>query len=122
MLDYFDIKSALIGGALSLAAGGGLYGLYIKIAGQTAMSELSAYQLLQRCVVLRVSKGAIPARKKEVDFFLNEVENESRKIAKADAVLTTIAAAGGKDAPGGMGIPLQICVQDLKSNFDGSIK
>ena len=109
MLKYFDIKSALAGGVLSLVVGGGLYGLYMKTLAPAAFSEASAYELLSKCVYLNTSKAMIPARKKEVESFLRAIEEKSPEIGKADAVTTVVVVtAGQRNFPSGMGAPLHM--------------
>jgi hypothetical protein len=123
MLDHFNIKSALVGGALGLAVGGGIYGLYMKALAPAAFSEASAYGLIGKCVELNTNKTMIPVREKEIESFLNSVEKKSPEIFKADAVVTGVAiAAGERDIPAGMGTPLRMCIQDLKKSLENAKK
>lgn len=113
------IKSALLGGALSLAVGGGVYGLYMKYLAPAAFSEVSAYELIGKCVVLNSNPTLIPSRIEEIETFLETVKLKSPEISKADAVVTAVAGtAGEKNIPIGMGGPLQMCVRDLTRNLE----
>lgn len=115
-----DLKSALFGSILSLAVGGGIYGLYLKQIAPAAFSEVSGYELLGKCVVFNSNPILIPTRLKEIESFLKDVESQFPEIAKADAVVTMVAISAGEKngIPAGMGKPLQMCIQDLEQNVE----
>ncbi|MBD1574641.1 hypothetical protein HC725_15360 [Vibrio sp. S17_S38] len=114
MLDL-DIKSMVFGGVLSLAVGGGLYGLYLKTLGPSAITQGQTYGLIQECASLLGSSNSV-----EIKQFLQKIDQRKKEINKSDATVTAIGLAAGQsydDAPG-MGKPLAMCAKELASKVE----
>jgi Na+/alanine symporter len=123
MLDFSDIKSAVLSCAITAAVGGGIYGLYFKHLAPAAFSEVSAYELVGKCFEFTLNKAMIPNRRQEIELFLKSVHQKLPEISKADAVATTMAAAAGTgNMQAGMGTPLEMCIDDLKNSLENASK
>tara|TARA_R110001599_G_scaffold71322_1_gene199191 strand:+ start:78 stop:434 length:357 start_codon:yes stop_codon:yes gene_type:complete len=112
MLDL-DLKSVAVGVVISVAAGGGLYGLYVKTAGEAGMAQANAYGLIGECATLMSSSNA-----DEIREFIARSNESLPDIQKSDAVVTAVsAAATDSTRVAGLGTPLSMCLQGLESHL-----
>ncbi|WP_319380899.1 hypothetical protein [Thiomicrorhabdus sp.] len=110
----FDIKSIGLGILLSIAVGGGLYGMYVKFWTGTISDQIYGYQEIGQCSNLLSSSNA-----DEIKNFLNSLPSKLQKLEKSDAAMTGMATlADGKLHLSGMGMPLKQCAQLLNERFE----
>jgi len=111
-LIHIDFKSMLLGGALSIAVGSGLYGLYLKKFAPPLFVQAQAYELVNECYSLLANNNAI-----KIEQFLQKVETEMSEIHKSDAVvaITNLSIGETPNRAIGMGTPLVMCIKQLES-------
>lgn len=111
-LIHIDFKSMLLGGALSIAVGSGLYGLYLKKLAPPLFVQAQAYELVNECYSLLANNNAI-----KIEQFLQKVETEMSEIHKSDAVvaITNLSIGETPNRAIGMGTPLVMCIKQLES-------
>lgn len=110
-----DLKAWIIWIAVGLAAGGGIYGTYIKLFGEAAKPQAEGYGLVSECSSLLSSNNAL-----EVQSFLNKIEDERKKLEKSDGLMVAVAAGSGKThrpQDASMGASLDICVESLRAHL-----
>lgn len=110
-----DLKSLVVGFVISAAAGGGLYGYYVKTGGEAGMAQAEAYRLLGRCTFLKSSLDA-----DEIKTFISTTNESLSDIEKSDAIVTGIAAAAnsGHARTSGFGVSLKMCLNELKDHLN----
>ncbi|WP_426619486.1 hypothetical protein ACP3TY_06060 [Pseudomonas rustica] len=110
-----DIKSLVFWGIVGTAAGGGLYGAYMKFFGKAAFTSVEAMQLLNDCTILRTDTFLNYEKARPV---LEKVEEEIPNIEKSDSVIAITAMfAGDKSLPSGFAASLRECVLDLQEKI-----
>lgn len=70
-----DIRSPILWGVLGIAAGGGLYGSYIKTMGKAAFTETQAYALYGKCMIQR-NKAALPSTHDEARALIETINKK----------------------------------------------
>jgi hypothetical protein len=112
MLDL-DLKSVAVGFVLSAAAGGGLYGLYIKTTAEAGMAQANAYGLIGECVSLMSSSNSA-----DIKAFITRANESLPRIQKSDAVVTGVSAvASDNKRVVGFGAPLHMCLGGLEDHL-----
>lgn len=112
MLDL-DLKSVAVGVVISIAAGGGLYGMYVKTAGEAGKAQAKAYGLMGECATLMSSSDADQIRE-----FMARSNESLPDIQKSDAVVTAVSAAvADSTRVAGLGTSLSMCLQGLESHL-----
>lgn len=107
-----DLKSLVLCSAIGLAAGGSLYGFYVKHFGEAGMVQGQTHGLVSECAILLNSHSSA-----EVEEFLIRVKEKQSEIDKSDTVTTSVSLAMDekRDLPAGMGQALALCASDLES-------
>lgn len=114
-----NISNTLTGCAISLAVGGGIYGLYFKNLTPAAITQAESIELARKCYEYNSQSQFIPKRIKEIEDFIEKVELKQNDIFKSDAISTVIVSVGEKKyTQAGIGISLRTCMQELKKNVD----
>ncbi|MCS6117297.1 hypothetical protein [Shewanella baltica] len=110
-----DLKSMVLGSVVGLAAGGGLYGLYVKYFGEAVLVQGQTYGLVGECATHLNSSSSL-----EIEDFLLKVKGKQNQIDKSDAVITSVNLAMGekRNIPAGMGRALALCVSELESDLE----
>jgi hypothetical protein len=109
-----EIKSLLFGTGLSIAVGGGLYGLYLKTLAPAVLTEAHALELVQKCLEYN-NAATIPFHVAEIEILLKTIHEHRKDIGKADAVAAVVA--GGPSTSGdlrGVGPSLSRCAKQLE--------
>ena len=112
----FDVglKALILWTVVGLAAGGGIYGSYVKLFGQAAKSQVNGYSLVNDCSFLLTSYNTL-----EIESFLNKISDEGEGLRKSDGVMVAIATGAGERRPqeAAIGTSLNICVDNLKKHL-----
>ncbi|MDW6019923.1 hypothetical protein SBW85_19650 [Vibrio plantisponsor] len=109
MLFELELRSFLVGSALSLVVGGGAYGFYVKTFGQASYDQAVGYKQLADCTMLLGSSD-----NEKVKQFLDTLPEKLKQLQKSDAIMTTInSTANEKYEASGMGVPLRMCATQL---------
>jgi hypothetical protein len=110
MLDVSDFQSHLIAGALSIAAGGGLYGLYLKTMTETAVAQTEATTALSECLILQGGHDPLAGR-----AFLADLQRKLPGFLVTDAVAGSVASIGASVSRPGLGQAVERCARTLEA-------
>ena len=83
-----DLKAGIFGAILSVAVGGGLYGLYLNYGSRAALTELTAYELLQQCGALQAE---LNPQVKEIKEWLAAAKARRPEIFAVNAIVGSAA-------------------------------
>lgn len=108
-----DLKSMIVGSALGIMAGGGLYGLYVKTLAPAAYGQVAGFAVLVECVELKLSGDTERIRR-----FVEPIDTHVKDLRKAEVVATSVVlATGGSRAPTDAAGLLEKCAADLKKKL-----
>ncbi|MCS3849003.1 hypothetical protein GGR70_004091 [Xanthomonas campestris] len=111
-----DLKVGILGTIFSLAVGGGLYGLYLNYASRAALTELTAYELLQQC-------GALEARfnpqVKEIKEWLAAAKARRPEIFAVNAIVGSAASRNdtGTKVAADVDVAFGLCTRSLQKKL-----
>jgi hypothetical protein len=110
-----------VGTALSLAVGGGLYGMYLNYGSRMASTQLGAKELLEKCMVLRLETFPNP---REVQAWLVKAQASRPDIFAANAIVGSIAGKHGSGARMAQDIDgaLGECARELQGKMSRTAK
>jgi hypothetical protein len=112
-----DFKSLIFSSLITIAVGGGLYSAYLKLFGETAITQTKTYAWIGECYTLQNSYDI-----KSVEKFLLKIKDNQEKINKSDVVTTIVGSviSSNQDlsVPKGMGVSLNACVKQLESKLE----
>ena len=92
-----------------------LLGIYYIFVGGGSFGQAKAYNYIGECSTLLSSNNA-----NEIELFLRKVKENESLIKYSDVSAKTIAiAAGAKESKNiGMGVPLKMCIEELKKRLN----
>lgn len=116
-----DIKSSTLWCLVGIAAGGGLYGTYVKTMGKAAHTETQAYTMYGKCMMLRAKADSLSNHEKAKEL-IEEIKEKTPDIQKSDSVLalTTMAAGEKNNSLSGFAPLLKDCVSNLEREIKRS--
>ena len=107
-----DLKSMLFGGALALlgvAAGGGIYGMYVKQATKLALGETNLVSLMQECALLETTSSP---NQNDIKSVISKIDQQSPNAVGSFAIVAVISGEGNTIKP--INDALSQCSQQLK--------
>jgi len=99
---------------IGTVVGAGILVIYYIFVGGGAIGQSKAYSYVGECTALLNSNNA-----SEIELFLKKVKENETLVKYSDVSAKTVAiAAGAKDIKNiGMGVSLNMCIEDLKKRF-----
>lgn len=110
------MEKVLIGTLLSLAVGGGIYGLYVNYGARAVITQATSKKLLEQCALLQAKQHPDPA---EIEAWMNAAKAAAPEIFVVNAIVG--AAFNDKGQCSRMAIQVNTTLRDCAQNLQRKI-